>query len=62
MACISAAVTTRGSFLGALNAIVRRACGLPLDTWCRNGMKPPFRQPPACQVVSSSPTSTPCRA
>ena len=36
-------------------------CGLPGLMWCRNGFQPP-RRPGACQVISSSPTSTPCRA
>ena len=56
MACISAAVTTRGSFFGGFRAMVRRACGLPGITPRRNGLNPPFRWPSACQVVSSSPT------
>ena len=57
-------VGIRGRFWAPLTPPARRGGGEHLVMWCRTGRSPP-RPPPrpgACQVTSSSPTSTPWRA
>src|SRR5262249_17081137 len=56
IACTSAVVSTRGSFFGTFNAIVRRTTGALLLMRCRNGFHPPPPPPAGCPRTSNSAT------